>query len=99
MSYKQRARLSRDDRGLGFCFLRRAESLRSRSMRRCCWPFDGSEGLRRSGRFLIFSVNIRLVESGEWARERSKMVASLSLGAMIESSGDVMRGGGGRMET
>lgn len=53
-------------------------------MRRCCCPLDGSEGLRRSGRVLIFSVKIRFVESGECARERREVAMSLSLGAMSE---------------
>src|SRR6187402_238371 len=79
ISYRQSARFWRADRGAGFCFFLRSESLRWRLRRRVCCAVEGSVGFRWRGRVLIFSRKIREAVSGEWARERRER-------AMVEGS-------------
>jgi len=85
MSYKHRARFCFADRGRGFSFFRREESLRARARRRVVCAVGGVDvvGLRWSGRSFIFSAKIRVVVSGEWARERRVMAGFGSLGGIV----------------
>lgn len=64
-----RLRFSRAESGAGLSFFLRALRV-ARWMRRRLRALEGSVGFRWRGRFLIFSLYMRVVDVGEWARER-----------------------------